>query len=180
SSFASEEQGFDDQLLASREGGDIRCGIAPRGIPAGAAYPDAITSAIQSCAALLLLVSDAANASPHVLREVEMAFNAGKPILPVRLSSVMPSTKFQYFVSTTQWLDTGVSFDEGDASQVRTSLQRMLAGDRDRAGETAGEVRSDSRWLTGKPVVVGGAVLLAILAFYFLWWRTPPAVESFD
>jgi formylglycine-generating enzyme required for sulfatase activity len=179
-SFASEEQRVADQLLASLEGGDIRCWIAHRDIPAGAAYPDAITSAIQSCAALLLLVSDAANASPHVLREVEMAFNASKPILPVRLSSVMPSTKFQYFISTTQWLDAGVSFDEGDASQVRTSLQRMLAGDRDRAGETAGEVRSDSRWLTGKPVVVGGAVLLAILAFYFLWWRTPPAVESFD
>jgi hypothetical protein len=56
---------------------------------------------------LLLILTESAKASPHVLREIELAFNARIPILPVRLSGVLPSSDLAYFLSTTQWLDAG-------------------------------------------------------------------------
>src|SRR5690348_5680340 len=126
-SFASQDTEIADRFLQGIEAAGIRCWIAHRDIAPGTSYPAEITSAIQSCAGMLVIVTAAANASPHVLREVEMAFNAGKPILPVHLSAVQLSPNLTYFLSTKQWLDAGASFDGDDTERVLRSLRQLLA-----------------------------------------------------
>src|SRR5262245_9774424 len=153
-SFASKDEQIADALVAGLERSGLRCWIAHRDIPAGASYPDAITAAIQSCAALLVLVSEASNASPHVLREAEMAFTATKPILTVRLHSAMPSTKLQYFTSMTQWLDAGLTFDESDASNIQSSLERILAGDFTGVVKAPDASRLLWKWIAGAAAVL--------------------------
>src|SRR5262245_22712271 len=161
-SFASKDEQIADALVAGLERDGLRCWIAHRDIPAGASYPEAITAAIQSCAALLVLVSEASNASPHVLREAEMAFGAGKPILTVRLQSAMPSTKLQYFTSTTQWLDAGLTFDERDTSNIRSSLDRILAGGSAGVVNAPGVRRPLWQW-------IAGAAAVLLLAAVVVW-----------
>jgi formylglycine-generating enzyme required for sulfatase activity len=162
-SFASKDEQTADALVAALERGGLTCWIAHRDISTGAAYPEAITAAVQSCAAFLVLVSEASNASPHVLREAEMAFNAAKPILSVRLQSAMPSTNLQYFMSTTQWLDAGLTFDERDSSNIRSSLERILAGGFADAVKARDVRRPLWQWMAG------AAALLAIAAGVVVW-----------
>jgi hypothetical protein len=65
----------------------------------------AVIDAIPRCRLLVLLLSQAANVSPFVHREVERAVSAGKGILPVRLENVRPAPNLELFISTTQRFD---------------------------------------------------------------------------
>jgi formylglycine-generating enzyme required for sulfatase activity len=175
-SFASQDIEIADRFLKGIEAGGIRCWIAHRDIAPGTSYPAEVTGAIQSCAGMLVIITTAANASPHVLREVEMAFNAGKPILPVHLTAVPLSPNLTYFLSTKQWLDAGESFDEADTARVLHSLRQLLS--ESPAERAAAEAASQAprpapaerrRWLI--PAVAAGVIALLVVAV--LIWRRP-------
>ena len=59
-------------LVADFENRNIACWMAPRDIPMGSSYHEEIVQAIENSRAVLLLFSNAANKSEHVLREVEI------------------------------------------------------------------------------------------------------------
>ena len=170
-SFASEDLDLANRILASLEASGIRCWIAHRDIDVAGSYPAAIGAAVASSGALLLLLTGHANRSPHVRREVEMAFNAGTSILPVRMSGTVPSPELQYFLSTTQWLDAGATFDEDEAARLRTVMGTLLDGKaiEDDAWEHR---RRRRRWTA--IALSGGAVTAAIVALVLaLAWRDP-------
>ena len=60
-------------LVTDFENRNITCWMAPRDIPMGSSYHEEIVQAIENSRAVLLLFSNAANKSEHVLREVELA-----------------------------------------------------------------------------------------------------------
>src|SRR6186713_3169137 len=95
-SYASEDASLADQVRAGLEHAGVPCWIAPRDIESGTSFPAAITAAIQSCGALVLLLTTPSDASRHVLSEVELAFNRGKPILAVLVGRITPSADLQY------------------------------------------------------------------------------------
>ncbi len=59
---------------------------------------------------LALIFSRAANRSDAVLNELELAFNRGKPILPIRIEAVEPSGSAEYYLRRRQWFDIDVDF----------------------------------------------------------------------
>lgn len=126
-SFASEELQLAQRIVEQLERSGIRCWIASRDIEVGASYPAAITAAVTHGSAMLLLLTAASNASPHVLSEVELAFNARKPILPLRLTPVALSADLQYFLGTTQWFDVGTEFDDDEAARLQARLRHVIA-----------------------------------------------------
>lgn len=125
-SFASADVALAHRAVEALERSGLRCWISDRDIAMTASYPAAITSAVKECGVLLLLLTESSNTSRHVLREVEMAFNARRPILPVRIAGVTPSSDLQYFLSTTQWLDAGAAFDDQDLAKVQPALKDLL------------------------------------------------------
>jgi formylglycine-generating enzyme required for sulfatase activity len=164
-SFASEDLDLANQVLASLEAGGIRCWIAHRDIGVAQSYPAAISAAVESSGALLLLLTEHSNRSPHVRREVEMAFNARTPILPVRMSGILPSPDLAYFLSTTQWLDAGATFDADEAARLRVVLERLL--DRKAIDDDAWERRRRRRRRMAIAIPGGAiAIVMALLIFY--------------
>ena len=163
-SYASEDAAVADRIRARLEQDGVTCWIAPRDIEPGASFPAAITAAIRSCDAQVLLLTAQANASRHVLSEVELAFNSGKPILAVLVGTVTPSPDLQYFISTSHWFDAESSFDDDDLSKLKVDLEKLLAGERLRAAQVV------RRPLI--PVAIGVAVLAAGVALY-LYMRQP-------
>jgi formylglycine-generating enzyme required for sulfatase activity len=156
-SYASEDASVADRVRTGLEQAGVACWIAPRDIEPGTSFPAAITAAIHACSAQVLLLTAEANVSRHVLSEVELAFNAGKPILAVLVGNVTPSSDLQYFISTTHWFDAEASFDDDDLAQLKVDLDRLLAGERIRIEANRGRQRR-------RNAAIAGAAAVAVIA----------------
>ena len=62
----------------------MRCWMAPRDVVPGQEWRAAITEAILGCRVFVLIFSGNANASADVRREVGIAFDREKEIVPLR------------------------------------------------------------------------------------------------
>lgn len=81
------------------------CFLAPRDIRPGCEYATELIEALDRSNVVLLLLSQNAVASPHVLREVERAVSKSVPILVYKLEEVTLSKSFEYFLMPHQWLN---------------------------------------------------------------------------
>lgn len=86
------------QLAALLEAAGHRCWIAPRDVRPGVPYPGQIVSAIESCVGLVLVVTPAANDSPDVLQEIQLANTARKVIAPVVVNATAPGPDMRYYI----------------------------------------------------------------------------------
>jgi formylglycine-generating enzyme required for sulfatase activity len=162
-SHASEDAAVATQIRTGLEQAGLRCWIAPRDIEVGTSFPAAITAAATSCGALLLLLTEASNGSPHVLSEVRLAFNARKPILAVLVGRVTPSPDLEYFISTTHWFDAQAAFDDQDLTRLLADLRKLLAG------EALRLERTERRQQLSRGVMAAvGVAVLAIGAYWFI------------
>ncbi len=83
----------------------IRCWIAPRDVEPGASFARAIPDAISESTAVLLLFSAASVKSPHVERELILADQLGKTIIPLRIEKVVDPGGLRYHLAAAQWID---------------------------------------------------------------------------
>src|SRR3954465_4245550 len=104
-SYASEDEPTATTISAYLERNGVSCWIAPRDVRPGSDYGSEIIDGIESSAVLVLLLSEHANSSTFVKREVERAVSKGKPIFPVRVREVVPSKSLELFVSSAEWID---------------------------------------------------------------------------
>jgi predicted ATPase len=123
---SSQDKAVADAACAALERADIACWIAPRNPVPGVPYGRQIIDAIERARALLLLFSAHANRSEHVARELEIAANAEKPIVPLRIEAVMPSGDLQYYVMRVHWLDATAPPLETRLSELVAAVQQVL------------------------------------------------------
>jgi TolB-like protein len=96
----------------------LKCWIAPRDVTPGAHYAGEIVHAIDSSKAIVLILSQDAATSPHVLREIERATSKRHPVVTLRVDQAPLPAEFEYFLNTSQWLDAS----GGDASRMIPKL----------------------------------------------------------
>ena len=80
----------------------ISCWMAPRDIPGGSNYTKEIPIAIRGCKAFVLILSDHAQSSQWVLRELDSAVNCGKVILPFMLEDCTLNDEFNFLLTGAQ------------------------------------------------------------------------------
>src|SRR5436190_10142958 len=110
-------------LVADLEKAGLSCWVAPRDVPLGGTYQIEIVDAIDHCRAVLLLFSDAANKSEHVLREVELAAQGKKPIYTVRIDRAEPTGGLKYLLVNKQWVERSALGD-----RLPETIVRLLMG----------------------------------------------------
>ena len=104
-SYAQQDKPIADAVCAKLEAHTIRCWIAPRDIPPGKNFPEAIIEGIEGGKVVVVIFSSYANKSPHVMRELTNAVNKGRIIIPFRIEDVEPSKSMEYLISVPHWLD---------------------------------------------------------------------------
>ena len=87
-SYASQDAAVANGIVEALEKHGITCWIAPRDVTPGAFYADAIVGAINASRVLVVLLTQNAVGSTHVLREVERASAKRHPV--VSLTSTQP------------------------------------------------------------------------------------------
>ena len=92
----AEAQEFNRLLLKN----GVQTWIAPESIPAGSNYAGSITGALKNCSCLILLLTDAAQNSVWVTKEVERACSYRKPIIPMQIEPCKLNDAFEYYLSS--------------------------------------------------------------------------------
>lgn len=155
-SHATPDRAFAEALTAELESSGIRCWIAPRDVAPGADYGASIINAIDSAQLFALVFSEAADASKHVLREVDRAITLGKPLLPVKIDSWAATGGMDYRLSTVQWIEaTGPSASHKAARSIARALQELEPADPPVGRERAGEGAEDTQ-ATRAPAYMAG------------------------
>lgn len=106
-----------------------KCFIAPRDIRSGHPYAEELIDGIDRSAAVILLMSEDANHSPHVLREVERAVSKSIPILVYKLEEVVLSKSMEYYLMTHQWVNAGSDENCVRVLQFVEDLKQGTAGE---------------------------------------------------
>jgi len=123
-SYASADAPVANRVCEYLESHGVMCWIAPRNVRPGDVYADAIVTAINACRSLLVVISEKSVASGHVFREVERAGSKNRPIISLRVGSVMLPPAMEYFLSASHWLDA----EDGQVDRVLPRLLEALRG----------------------------------------------------
>jgi hypothetical protein len=83
----------------------VSCWLAHRAVEGGEAFPERIVEAIRGVRLVILLASPESNESLHVRKEIILAADEGKALLPVRLVEFQPWGHLRYFLADCQWVD---------------------------------------------------------------------------
>jgi hypothetical protein len=150
-SHSNLDQAWAQGICAALEDCGLRCWIAPRDMTAGADWPAQIVEAISGAALMVLILSEPANRSPQVLREVDRAVSRGVNVLALRVGQFALSKNLEYFISMCHWLDA-------DGIDPAESIRRVCASARSILSQ--GAVLPPSRTFAaaaGTPDVQAGA-----------------------
>src|SRR6266403_1716166 len=108
-------------IVQALEKQGVTCWMAPRDVPPGGSYAEAILNAIESASCFVLIYSEHSNVSSHVMREVERALKFDLNIVPIRFDDSVPSKSLDYLLATVHWL--AIAPDSRDRSIVKAAEQ---------------------------------------------------------
>lgn len=103
-SYTTADKEFAYDLVDFLEKNKVKCYIAPRDVEKGKAYASCLMKAIDECKVVLLVSSNAINASEHVLNEVDVIVDRKKPLLPVVIEDFQLNDDFRYYIGRRQWV----------------------------------------------------------------------------
>lgn len=168
-SHSSKDAKSAEKVCALLEGAGHSCFIAPRDIRSGHEYAEELMLGIERSDALVLMLSEDANTSPHVLREVEHAASRSIPILVYKMEEVALTKSMEYFLMTHQWLNQKADTDFDVILKSVEDMEERLES-RSASGNDAQIPLSDSKNAkhsskTKKAVwFVAAALLVAVAA----------------
>lgn len=104
-SYSSKDKPVADRVCHALEAKGERCWIAPRDIPYGADWQEAIMGALAEAGAMVLVFTSHTNESAHVRREVSAALEAGAIVIPLRTEEATPQGALRYNLINLHWMD---------------------------------------------------------------------------
>ena len=125
-SHSSADWAAADQIRAHLEQAGVSCWIAPRDIPPGSEWADAIMAGIAEVRLMVLVHSAETSRSPMVRREVNVALSGATPIMPVRVDDALPQEGLQFYLSSTHWLDAFPAPLEPHLPRITAAAAEML------------------------------------------------------
>ncbi len=158
-SHSSKDADAAGKVCELLEKNGTKCFIAPRDIRSGKEYAEEIVNGIDQSAAVVLLMSQNANHSPHVLREVERAVSKSIPILVYKLEEVALSKSMESFLMTHQWVNAKSEGDYSDILAFAENLEKN--GQPEREKLTAAPEKETGRKKKGKMLAAAAVILLA-------------------
>jgi len=125
-SYASQDAAVTDAVVAALESSGVKCWVAPRDVVPGEFYAGAIVRAIDTTNVIVLVLSENAAGSQHVLREVERASARRHPVVSFRIDSAPMPPDLEYFLNTSHWLDASSTGVDRAMPKLVDAVQRAV------------------------------------------------------
>src|SRR3954453_15080381 len=119
-SHVSEDRPAVLEIVDELERRGVPCWIAPRDVRAGRPFDDEIVEAIEACRAMLLIFSEHCNERDYIRREITVAGESRKDIIPFRIENAQPRRGLRVRLSDLHWIDGFVSRERAIDQVVRT------------------------------------------------------------
>ncbi|MGH6736665.1 MAG: TIR domain-containing protein [Methyloceanibacter sp.] len=136
-SYAKADASKAHTIVAALEARGLKCWVAPRDVRRGHKYASEILRGIEQARAFILVLSQDANDSKFVCKEVERAVSKGKPVLTIRVADVEPSEELEFFISDTQWTDAWSGDLAAHVAPVAEMLRDRRAADKSKPARAA-------------------------------------------
>ena len=107
------------EIVDELERRGVSCWIAPRDVRPGKPFDDEIAEAIEGSRALLLIFSDHCNEHEYIRREITVAGESHKVIIPFRIEDAQPRHGLRVRLSDLHWIDGFVSRERAIDQVVR-------------------------------------------------------------
>ncbi|HLY01323.1 MAG TPA: TIR domain-containing protein [Candidatus Cybelea sp.] len=171
--YSSEDKTTADAACAKLESTGVRCWIAPRDPTPGIPYTGQIIKAITDAQIVLLIFSGHASRSEHVLRELEIASDSGKIIVPFRIEDIVPSGDLRYYITRVHWLDAMTPPMAKRLEELAALMRKLLEVPQVAAATDVGEAAVPASPKRLVPYVLIFAALCAII--YVSFFHKPTA-----
>ena len=132
-STCDQDRTLEIRQMLERKG--ISCWMGNRDISGGDNYTESIIKGIRECRIFILILTENAQQSRYVFRELDHAIKKGKIVIPLLMEDVPVCDKFDFLISSCQ----GIKFydDPGKAHQVLLDrVSELLSENRSRNEET--------------------------------------------
>jgi hypothetical protein len=126
-SYADEDRAVATLACKRLEDLGVSCWMAPRDVLPGRTWATSIIDAIESCRAIVLVLSASSAGSRQVAREVERGDALTLPLLTIRVDGTELSGDLEYFLSNTQWLDVSREHLEEHLAPLPRYVRLLLA-----------------------------------------------------
>jgi hypothetical protein len=175
-SYSSHDREIAFRVCRALESAGVRCWIAPRDIAAGADWGGSIARAIDATEVVVLVFSSNADNSDQIKKELVLAGNASKVVIPARVENLVPANpSFRYELASRQWIDLFDNWEAGIARIIGTIGGETGRSDGTQAAFPSGGESSDRQPVAPKapatdPVqrksrlAIVGVVAIALLA----------------
>jgi len=164
-SYASPDSAIADAACAALERQGVTCWIAPRDVVPGEFYADAIVRAVDAAKVLVLVLSQHAAASPHVVREIERATSKRHPVVTLRTDLVAMPPALEYFLNASHWLDASASGVAASLPKLIEAVARLVAPGGGPAPPPGGATGNAPGPAPAIPAAGAGTKSIAVLPF---------------
>jgi hypothetical protein len=114
-SYSRSDEGIVNQLISKLEMKEYRLWKDSRKIRGGEKWKNAIVKAIKECDIFIIILSRSSIRSSNVLKELDIADNANKIILPIAISQLKIPGEMEYQLTGLQRIDLTPNFEAGIA-----------------------------------------------------------------
>jgi hypothetical protein len=104
-SHAHKDKDIADAICEKLESEQVSCWLAARDISASEDRTEATRNAIGSSRVMVLVLSENANAAPHIEREIAHAFYSKRAIVPIRMANTLPRRDFLFYLGSVRWFN---------------------------------------------------------------------------
>ena len=122
-SYSTKNQKEADAMRDLFRKNGIDTWMAPYDIPVGSRYAQVVNQALKGCACLVLLLTDEAQNSTWVGKEVERAVSYRRTIVPLQLEAIKLNDEFELYISTDQIM--AIPKIDEDRPEVQKMLQAV-------------------------------------------------------
>lgn len=134
-SHVSEDRAAAMEIVGELERRGVQCWITPRDVGPGKPFDDEIADAIERSQAMLLIFSNRCNESEYIRREVTVAGESQKVIIPFRIEASEPKRGLRVRLADLHWIDGFILREKAIDELVETFKPQT---------ETVINLRSDS------------------------------------
>ena len=146
-SYKAEEIAEASWVKSVLENNGISCWMAPSCIPGGSSYAVEIPHAIKNAKVFVLILSSKAQSSRWVSREIDLALNEGKIVLPFMLENCALQDDFNFYLTNVQRYsayENKVAAMEKMIGEIKAILGRSNTPPTEKAENTTKETTGSS------------------------------------